>query len=73
VTSADLAALLDEPSTTIETGIYEPVNFSKSAGFYPLTPRVAGSLFYSYIAEDGVYVPNGDVTTDLSGLADEMG
>jgi ABC-type branched-subunit amino acid transport system substrate-binding protein len=72
VTSAGLVELLNDPGTTIETEVYPPVNFSEDAGFYPLTPRVAGSQFFGYIAEDGKYVPNGDVTVDLSGLAEEM-
>jgi ABC-type branched-subunit amino acid transport system substrate-binding protein len=72
VTPAALAETLNDPATTIETGLFPPITFAEDAGFYPLTPRVAGSQFFGYIAKDGAYVPNGDVTVDLSGLAEEM-
>jgi ABC-type branched-subunit amino acid transport system substrate-binding protein len=72
VTPEALTKLLDDPSTTIETGIYPPVNFSEDAGYYPLTPRVAGAKFFGYIAKDGQYVPNGDVTVDLSDIGDQL-
>lgn len=61
---------LSDPSTTLTTGIYPEINFSEQMGFYPITPRVSGSLFYSYVADDGKWAPNGDVTTDLSHISE---
>jgi branched-chain amino acid transport system substrate-binding protein len=73
ITSASVAEVLADPETVISTGIYPDVQFSEDAGFLPVNPRIAGSFFYSYIAEDGAYVPNEGVTTDLASLRDLLG
>jgi ABC-type branched-subunit amino acid transport system substrate-binding protein len=72
VTSAGIAEAMNDPATTFDSGLFPPINFSEDSGFYPLTPRVAGSQFFGYVAEGGKFVPNGDLTVDLSGLAEEM-
>jgi len=73
ITAETVATVLADSDTVLETGIYPPVQFSVDAGFYPLNPRVAGHFFYGYIADGGVYVPNGDITTDLGDLAAQLG
>jgi hypothetical protein len=47
--------------------MFPAVNFSETFGFFPPTPRVAGSTFITYKAEGGQYVQDGD-PVDVSGL-----
>lgn len=66
ITGTALIDELSKPGTTIDTGMYAPTDFAKDAGFFPLLPRVAGSVFQPYVAKDGRWVPDGD-TIDLEG------
>lgn len=67
LTGKAIAAVLADPSTTIDVGMFPAVNFSETFGFFPPTPRVAGSTFITYKAEGGQYVQDGD-PVDVSGL-----
>lgn len=67
ITGAAIAAVLSDPATTIDTGMFPTINFSETFGFFPPTPRVAGSVFLTYKAEGGQYVQDGE-PVDVSGL-----
>jgi ABC-type branched-subunit amino acid transport system substrate-binding protein len=73
VTGEALTTALADPNTTVETGIYPPINFSKDAGFYPLTPRVSGSEFYGYVAKDGSWERNEVADVDLADFTGKLG
>ncbi|WP_345750849.1 ABC transporter substrate-binding protein [Microbacterium rhizophilus] len=60
ITGAALLELLNTPGTTIDTGLFAPTDFAADAGFFPPIPRAVGSVYQPYVAENGVYVPNGD-------------
>ncbi|MDX2377545.1 ABC transporter substrate-binding protein [Microbacterium sp. LRZ72] len=60
VTGESIIEVLNDPSTTIETGLAPPVNFAEDLGFFPALPRVAGSVYVVYKAEDGKFVQDGE-------------
>lgn len=67
ITGASVKAVLDDPNTVIDTGIFAPITFSETLGFFPPVPRVAGSTFVLYKGEEGKWVPSGD-PVDVAGL-----
>lgn len=67
ITGASVAAALNDPATVIDTGIFAPLTFSETLGFFPPVPRAAGSTYQLYKAENGKWVPEGE-PTDVAGL-----
>lgn len=67
LTGAKIAAVLEDPSTVIDTGIFPALSFAEGFDFFPPTPRVAGSTFITYKAEGGKYVQEGEAV-DVRGL-----
>ena len=67
ITGAAIIDLLNTPGTTIDTGLFAPTDFATDAGFFPPIPRAVGSVYQPYVAEDGVFVPDGE-PLELAGI-----
>jgi ABC-type branched-subunit amino acid transport system substrate-binding protein len=68
ITAEAISAVLSDPANTFDTGLYAPTNFAESFGWFPAAPRVAGTVYQVYSAEDGRWTPVGepmDVSTIL--------
>lgn len=60
ITAEAITAVLSDPATVIDTGLYPPTTFAEKFGWFPAAPRVAGSFFQVYEAKDGAYIPLGE-------------